>query len=76
MPSQLGDLIPASYEPCLFTNESATQFAKMLKQCGECYCFMLDFTHHVAHGGYKVAEVNQHSELMLDELEKRVSSCV
>ena len=31
---------------------------------------MLNFTHHVAHGGDKVAEVNQHSEQMLDELEK------
>ena len=31
---------------------------------------MLNFTHHAAHGGDKVAEVNQHSEQMLDELEK------
>ena len=31
---------------------------------------MLNFTHYVAHDGDKVAEVNQHSEQMLDELEK------
>ena len=31
---------------------------------------MLNFTHHAAHIGDKVAEVNQHSEQMLDELEK------
>ena len=41
----------------------------MLKQCDECYCFILNFTHHAAHGGDKVAKINQHSE-MLDELEK------
>ena len=28
---------------------------------------MLDFTYCVAHGGDKFAEVNQHSEQMLDE---------
>ena len=31
---------------------------------------MLNFTHRTAHGSNKVAEVNQHSEQMLDELEK------
>ena len=31
---------------------------------------MLNSTHRVAHSGDKVAEVNQHSEQMLDELEK------
>ena len=31
---------------------------------------MLSFTHCVAHGGDKVAEFNQHSEQMLDELQK------
>ena len=31
---------------------------------------MLNFIHHVEHGGDKVAEVNKHSEKMLDELEK------
>ena len=31
---------------------------------------MLNFTYHVAYGGDLVAEVNQHSEQMLDELEK------
>ena len=31
---------------------------------------MLNFTHRAAHGGDKVAEVNWHSEQMLDELEK------
>ena len=72
----LSDTLPASHEPRLFTVESAAQFAKTLKQCDECYCFMLNFTHRAAHGGDKVAEVNQHSEQMLDELEERVSRCV
>ena len=31
---------------------------------------MLKFTYCIAHGGDRVAEVNQHSEKMLDELEK------
>ena len=31
---------------------------------------MLNFTHHTAHGGDKITEVNQHSKQMLDELEK------
>ena len=31
---------------------------------------MLNFTHHATYGGNKVAEVNQHSEQILDELEK------
>ena len=31
---------------------------------------MLNFMHHVVHGGDKVAEVNQHSEYILDKLEK------
>ena len=68
MLSQLSDTLPASYEPCLFTVESASQFAKTLKQCDEFYCFMLSFTHHVAHGSDKVAEVNWHSEKMLEKL--------
>ena len=42
----------------------------MLKQCNECYCFKLNFAYRVAHGGDKVAEVNQYSEQILDELEK------
>ena len=57
MLSQLSDTLPASHELCLLTVESAAQFAKMLKQCDECYCFMLDFTYHVAYGSDKVAEV-------------------
>ena len=56
--SQLSDTIPASHEPYFFTGEYvAAQFAKVLKQCDECYCFMLNFTHCVAHGGNKVSEV-------------------
>ena len=70
MPSQLSDTVLISYKPCLFTVESAAQFAKMLKQCVECYCLMLNFTHCATHGGDKVAEFNKHSELMLDKLEK------
>ena len=70
MPSRLSDTPPDSHEPCFFTVESAAQFAKMLKQCDECYCFILNFTHHEAYGGDKVAEVNYHSEQMLNELEK------
>ena len=62
MPSQLSDTLPASHEPHLFTIENATQFVKTLKQCNECYYFMLCFTHHAANGGDKVAEVNQCSE--------------
>ena len=31
---------------------------------------MLNFTHHAAYGSDKVAEVNRHSEEMLDEVEK------
>ena len=31
---------------------------------------MLNFTHYAAHSGDKVAEINQHSDKMLDELEK------
>ena len=31
---------------------------------------MLNFMHHVVHGGDKVAEVNQHSDYILDKLEK------
>ena len=54
----------------MFTVESAAQFAKTLKQCDECYCFMLNFAHCVAHGVDKVAEVNYHSKQMLDKLEK------
>ena len=58
LPSQLSDTIPASHEPPFFTVEFAAQFTKMFKQCDKCYCFMLNFTHHVAHGSDKVAEVN------------------
>ena len=58
LPSQLSDTLPTSHEPHLFTIESAAQFTAMLKQCDEFYCFMLNFTHRVAHGGDKVAEVN------------------
>ena len=68
--SQLSDTIPASHEPYFFTGKFAAQFAKMLKQCDECYCFMLNFTNCVAHRGNKVSEVNQHSEHILDEVEK------
>ena len=57
-PSQLSNTIIASYEPHLFTIESTAQFTKMLKQCDECFCFMLNLTHHMAHGDGKVAEVN------------------
>ena len=57
-PSHLSNTLPASHEPRLFTVESAAQFAKTLKQCNECYCFMLNFTHRVAYGGDKGAEVN------------------
>ena len=63
-------MIPASHEPHLFPVESAAQFVKILKQCDECYCFMLNFTHPVAYGCDKVAEVSQNSEQMLDQLEK------
>ena len=70
LPSQLSDTLPANHELYLFTFKSATLFAKMLKQSDECYCFMLNFTHHVAHGGDKVAEVNSRSKQILDELEK------
>ena len=66
----LSNILPASHEPCLFTVESSAQFAKILKQCDECYCFMLNFPHNAAHGGDKVAEVSYHSEQMLDKLEK------
>ena len=71
MPSQLGDTLLISYELRLFTVESATQFVKTLKQCDECYCFMLNFTNRAAHSSDKVAEINQHSEQMLNELEKK-----
>ena len=69
LPSQLGDTIPASYEPLLFNFESAAQFAKILKQYDECYCFMLDFTYCVVYSDDKVAEVYQYSDQMLDKLE-------
>ena len=68
--SQLSDTLPASHEPYLFTVESAAQFSKTLKQYNECYCFMLSFTHGAVHSGNKVAEDNQCSDQMLDELEK------
>ena len=67
---QLSTTIPASHKPCLFTVKSAAQFAKTLKQCDECYCFMLSFTHCVAHSGDKVAKVYQHCDQMLIKLEK------
>ena len=35
---------------------------------------MLNFTYCVAHGGDKAAEVNHHSEQMLDKLEKEYPS--
>ena len=35
---------------------------------------MLNFTHHTAHSGDKVTEVNQHSEKMLDEMEKEYTA--
>ena len=57
MPSQPSDTLPASHEPHLFTVESAAQFAKMLKQCDECYCFMLNFTYRAAHSSDNIAEV-------------------
>ena len=62
LPSQLSDALPASYEPCLFTVESAAQFAKTLKQYDECYCFMLNFTNLVVYKGNKVSKVNQCSK--------------
>ena len=58
MPLQLSDTLPANYEPYLFTVESAAQFAKTLKQCDECYCFILNFKHCAVHSGDKVAELN------------------
>ena len=70
MLSQLSDTLPVSHKLYLFTVESAAQFAKTLKQCDKCYCFMLNFTHYAAHGGDKFAEVNHHNEQMLDKLEK------
>ena len=69
-------MIPAKHEPYSFTVESGAQFSKILKHCDECYCFMLNFTHCVVHGGDKVAEANQNSEQILDGLEKKVFSCV
>ena len=70
LPSQLSDTIPAIHELHLFTFESIAQFAKILKWCNECLCFMVTFAYRVAHGGDKVAEVNHCSEQMLSELEK------
>ena len=64
------DILPASHKPLLFTVESAAQFAKTLKQCDKCYCLMLNFTHGMAHDGDKVAEINQHSKQILNELGK------
>ena len=46
---------------------------KSLKQCNECYCFMFNSAHRAVHGGDKVAEVNRHSEQMLDKLKKEYS---
>ena len=71
MPSQLSDIIPTSHELHLFTVKSAAQFAIILKQCDKCYCFILNFTHCVAHGDNKVAKVTQHSYQILDVLEKK-----
>ena len=31
---------------------------------------MLNFTHHAAHSGDELADINQHSDQMLDELQK------
>ena len=58
LPSQLSDILLASHEPHLFTIESATQFAKTLKQCDECYLFILNFTNRAAHNGNKVVKLN------------------
>ena len=71
MPSQLSDTLLASHEQCLFTVKSAAQFAKMLKQCHECYCFVLYVTHLAAYIGNKSTQVNLHSEQMVDKLEKQ-----
>ena len=71
LPSQLSDNLLASYELYLFTFESDAQFAKTVKQCDECFCFMLSFACHAAHSSDKVAKVNYHSEQMFDELEKK-----
>ena len=54
----------------MFAVESAAQFAKMLKLCNECHCFILNFTYHLAPSDDKIAEVSLHSDLMLDKLEK------
>ena len=54
----------------MFAVESAAQFAKILKQCNECYFIMLNLTHCAAYSGDKVAEVKQYSENILNELEK------
>ena len=62
MPSQLSNTLSASHELHLFTVESAAQLAKTLKQCVECYCFMLNLIHDAVNGGNKVAEVNQRSK--------------
>ena len=59
----------------IFYAEYAAQFAKTIKQYDECHYFMLNFTHHAAHVGDKVAEVDQCSEQMLHELEKSIQLC-
>ena len=58
MPSQISDALSTSYDPCLFIVEFSAKFAKMLKQCDEYYCFMLNFKHCVVHNSDKVAKVN------------------
>ena len=58
LPSQLSDILLAGHKPRLFTIESAARFAKTLKQCDECYLFMLNFTNRAAHDGDKVVDLN------------------
>ena len=55
MPSQLSAIIPASYEPNLFTVDFAAQFAKILKQCDESY--------------YIIKKKNQYHVLLKDYLD-------
>ena len=55
----------------MFTIESAAQFAKVLKQYDEYYCFILNITYIAVYGGVKVAKVNQRSKQMVVELEKK-----
>ena len=54
----------------MFSVESAVQFAKTLKQCDECFCFILSFIHYIAYNSDKVTEINYHNNYILDKLEK------